>query len=200
MRFLFAAVSGFALTVGIFVSGVAFAVSFLSADPVTVQRTAIDPNPEFLAEVRKVDVSAQEYERVKPAPTRRAINDKAGARVDAEGTVTSTLSDEPLHAINPEHVAWCERRYRSYDPQTNSYRPYSGGTRECMSPFSKAPVAEPRDGIESAAFTEPFDQADIGTVSLDARHLASCSSRYRSYRAEDNTYQPYGGGPRIACE
>lgn len=26
-----------------------------------------------------------------------------------------------------------------------------------------------------------------------------CGARYRSYNAADNTYQPYGGGPRRAC-
>lgn len=26
-----------------------------------------------------------------------------------------------------------------------------------------------------------------------------CASRYRSYRLSDNTYQPFGGGPRVYC-
>jgi len=30
-------------------------------------------------------------------------------------------------------------------------------------------------------------------------HASYCSSRYRSYRPEDNTYQPFGGGPRQQC-
>lgn len=29
--------------------------------------------------------------------------------------------------------------------------------------------------------------------------VLSCSSRYRSYRPEDNSYQPFGGGPRRQC-
>jgi hypothetical protein len=35
---------------------------------------------------------------------------------------------------------------------------------------------------------------------IDADHMAYCFSRYRSYRPEDNTYQPFGGGPRRQCE
>ncbi|MER8725965.1 BA14K family protein [Mesorhizobium sp. M1027] len=27
-----------------------------------------------------------------------------------------------------------------------------------------------------------------------------CFSRYRSYRPEDNSYQPHSGGPRRQCE
>jgi hypothetical protein len=35
---------------------------------------------------------------------------------------------------------------------------------------------------------------------IDSDHMAYCMSRYRSYRPEDNTYQPFGGGPRLQCE
>ena len=31
-------------------------------------------------------------------------------------------------------------------------------------------------------------------------HVRWCSERYRSYRPEDNSYQPYGGGSRRQCE
>lgn len=33
----------------------------------------------------------------------------------------------------------------------------------------------------------------------NAAHEARCASRYRSYRAADDSYQPYGGGPRRQC-
>lgn len=200
MKFLFAAISGFALTVGVFVGGVAFAISYLSADPVPVHMASIEPNPEFLADVRKIDVTAQDFERVAPTPTRRAMDDKARNHA-IDDIATSALPEEaPLHTISPEHVAWCERRYRSYDAETNSYRPYSGGTRECVSPFTSTRASQEPENVEYADLTEPFEQADLGTVSLNSSHLAICASRYRSYRAEDNTYQPYGGGPRMACQ
>ncbi|MBB4351157.1 hypothetical protein GGE35_004733 [Rhizobium cellulosilyticum] len=34
---------------------------------------------------------------------------------------------------------------------------------------------------------------------LSAKAQEWCGARYRSYNAADNTYQPYGGGPRRAC-
>ncbi|MFD1747494.1 BA14K family protein [Rhizobium helianthi] len=40
------------------------------------------------------------------------------------------------------------------------------------------------------------DRRDI----IDTAGIEACSARYRSYRAEDNTYQPYGGGGRRLCE
>jgi hypothetical protein len=31
-------------------------------------------------------------------------------------------------------------------------------------------------------------------------HEDWCLARYRSYRIEDNSYQPFDGGPRRACQ
>jgi hypothetical protein len=45
---------------------------------------------------------------------------------------------------------------------------------------------------ENAAFAETAEAEDPGNP--------MCQQRYRSYRASDNTYQPFGGGPRRACE
>lgn len=34
------------------------------------------------------------------------------------------------------HVSWCYNRYRSYDVDSNTYAPYSGGRRACNSPYN----------------------------------------------------------------
>lgn len=199
MKFLFAVIGGFTLTIGIFVGGVAFALSFLSADPVPVQRTSVEAEPEFLADIRKIDVTAQDYERVEPTTPHPAFDDETVDRAGVEDIVTSALPDDPPRALSAEHVAWCSRRYRSYDEQTNSYRPYSGGNRECISPYSEqTPADEAPHNVEHAELAAPFDQAALGTESLDLSHIEYCSARYRSYRVEDNTYQPYNG-PRRQC-
>lgn len=54
------------------------------------------------------------------------------------------------------------------------------------------------------------DDAEIMNASATTRshaapagmeeHITACMQRYRSYRISDNTYQPYGGGPRQTCE
>jgi hypothetical protein len=33
------------------------------------------------------------------------------------------------------HVAWCYNRYRSYRAYDNSYQPFNGPRRECISPY-----------------------------------------------------------------
>ncbi|WP_028034704.1 BA14K family protein [Chelativorans sp. J32] len=34
------------------------------------------------------------------------------------------------------HVQWCYNRYRSYRPSDNTYQPYNGPRRQCVSPYS----------------------------------------------------------------
>ena len=34
-----------------------------------------------------------------------------------------------------DHVAWCSRKYRSYDPYDNTWVSYGGSVRECRSPY-----------------------------------------------------------------
>lgn len=36
---------------------------------------------------------------------------------------------------NPQHVRWCDRKYRSYDRRSNTFQPYNGPRRECRSPY-----------------------------------------------------------------
>ncbi|MFI0849229.1 BA14K family protein [Mesorhizobium sp. IMUNJ 23232] len=128
---------------------------------------------------------------------------------------TGTLADQktetvpepaPDQAATMAHVQWCSERYRSYRPEDNSYRSYSGSQRECVSPFTS--------GSRTREEEEVVDHADIGidrpharyaveegTASfLTPRHIASCFARYRSYSPENNSYQPYGGGSRRQCE
>jgi len=44
-----------------------------------------------------------------------------------------------------------------------------------------------------------YASANVGTGRSDD-HVSKCFARYRSYRAEDNSYQPYGGGSRRQCD
>ncbi|GAB4527200.1 MAG: hypothetical protein Tsb0019_29260 [Roseibium sp.] len=33
-----------------------------------------------------------------------------------------------------QHAAWCENRFKSYNPYDNTYQPYSGPREQCWSP------------------------------------------------------------------
>ncbi|MFS8146932.1 BA14K family protein [Rhizobium sp. BR 249] len=133
----------------------------------------------------KVDPRQQRYERIAPqyssyvteAPPIRVSR----ARPNSAGLPTEPQTSQPQHSV--QHLAWCAERYRSFDAETNSYRSYSGEIRECSSPFPQTvAAADERAG-----------------VSVNPQAAAWCAARYRSYRPEDNTYQPWDG-PRRGCQ
>ena len=37
--------------------------------------------------------------------------------------------------LNPRHYSWCHARYRSYDSYSNTFQPYNGPRRQCLSPY-----------------------------------------------------------------
>lgn len=148
-----------------------------------------------------------------------AVDDFATSSVRA--TSSEDVGAEPAEpAIVDElaaaHRAWCAERYRSYRPADDSYTSYSGVEQPCVSPFS-GDMAEASGGAPSWVTQgderpeEPTVQfASDGpgalapddafaTVFASDDHVSDCFSRYRSYRPEDNSYQPYGGGPRQQC-
>lgn len=110
------------------------------------------------------------------------------------------------------HMDWCFSRYRSYRAEDDSYTSYSGESRRCESPYSDAlaegdggimPVAGDAEAsfgeISEASAAEYAAGPTASAVDMTIEHVEDCFRRYRSYRMEDNTYQPYGGGPRQQC-
>jgi hypothetical protein len=108
------------------------------------------------------------------------------------------------------HAQWCADRYRSWRPEDNSYTSFSGRQRPCVSPYSRGQeaAAEPVSSAPSEAENyvefedeQPLLQYASGEQAAYAGsdHVSYCFDRYRSYRPEDNSYQPYGGGPRRQC-
>lgn len=138
--------------------------------------------------------------------------DSGGVIASADGTRTEAAQAD-----------WCLDRYRSYRVEDNSYQPNGGGPRkQCEAPsiqtsgFSQARDqatatfgADGRDGMArlsavSAAKGMTADaSAGQATAAMGAAaggsHEEWCHERYRSYRSEDNSYQPFDGGPRKAC-
>lgn len=107
------------------------------------------------------------------------------------------------------HVEWCANHYRSYRASDNSYQPYSGGRRACVSPYA-GDVAGAAQTSSEEDYTVQTNDASYETVQytsdetqssvyITPEHVNDCFSRYRSYRPSDNTYQPYNGGPRRQC-
>ncbi|NMA99841.1 MAG: BA14K family protein [Phyllobacteriaceae bacterium] len=197
MKYLLAALGGFALTSLTFAGGVAIAILYLSAEPAESGGGANYASLEFPSEAVKVDVASQSYERIGELPAATApIVPRRNVDADTDSMATAALSEiEGGETLSDEHVAWCSARYRSYQVDDNSYQPYRGGRRECVSPYYDANDVVSDDGAYQEASLQQGASAD-----LTSEFVAACMSRYRSYRVEDNTYQPYGGGARVQCQ
>lgn len=59
---------------------------------------------------------------------------------------------------------------------------------------SRSRVASERSGADTERVAADAGRADPRTAGFE-----ECERRYSSFRREDGTYQPYGGGPRIRC-
>lgn len=234
MKPLLAAATGFTLSLGMFAGGAVLATYTLSAKPVAVKTgPAQDVADLWTAQPRTIEQDDQDLERIAAAPLpaepEAVIADDPGEEreitlasadpmawpesespvdemtTSATGSVLPSAADEMREAGLPvAHLQWCADRYRSYRPEANSYTPYSGGSRICVSPYSEAGQGEGGALVAQASAQNVSDAAPSSEsgrhVETTSRHLQSCFDRYRSYRPEDNTYQPYGGGPRRQCE
>ncbi|KAA0689415.1 BA14K family protein [Neorhizobium sp. P12A] len=110
------------------------------------------------------------YAQASPSPLPAAVN-KDVAGPGAGGKIIT---------LSAQHVARCANRYRSFNPETNTYRSFHGALRSC---------ADPDETVQS----------NTTTASVQSGITGWCSSRYKSYRSTDNTYQPLAGGPRRPC-
>ena len=70
---------------------------------------------------------------------------------------------------------------------------------------SRAPnvtLINPSHEDARAAAAEPATRSEAGMAEIEEvdRHgIAACERRYSSFRRNDGTYQPFGGGPRQRC-
>ena len=200
MKAVLALVAGFVLTLAVFASGLAFAAWLILAKPVHQARPTDSVSQLWTKDAQPVDKAAPALERVAaaqpPAPD-------AAARVQSvDPTKTAAVApgaDEQQARLPAAHVSWCADRYRSYNPDDNSYMSYSGQQRLCVSSYLDTTAAADRAASAEVSYVE--DTAPLVTsTDLSDDHVQSCFSRYRSYRPEDNSYQPYSGGPRRQCE
>lgn len=207
MKSAIAVLAGFATTLLVFGGGIAFAVFYLTAKPVPVQQPNLDVASTWTQQAVQVDSAAQDFERLPARPIAHApANDNAASAPAVDPVTTAGIANDdapeqrPATGEGTAHAEWCANQYRSYDPADDSYTAYSGARRRCVSPHGGQ--AEGTDGpadsaivVSDAAYA---DRTADGFAGSD--HAQSCFDRYRSYRPEDNTYQPFSGGPRRQCE
>ena len=228
MKSLLGVVGGLLMSLGMFVGGVAVAAYFLTAEPAPRPIPSMDVSDLWTGEPRTVNTTVQPFERL-PALQHASAPEPSAEPAEAAGVMaavaapvdpvataslptasdqTATGQDDGL--ASAAHAQWCADRYRSYRPQDNSYTSFSGRQRPCVSPYSRALEATAEPASSSAVEAESYVELEDGQPLLqyasgeaaayaDSAHVSACFERYRSYRPEDNSYQPYGGGPRRQC-
>ncbi|MDH4441214.1 MAG: BA14K family protein [Rhizobium sp.] len=217
MKSVASLLAGTAFAVTLLLGGVVVASAVLVPQEDAPRFTGLDVKDLWTLTPQRVDPEKQAYERLpprygsqvvmasaSPAPQNRLVQDVAPstATIDIIETAAVTESeggmDQELPALSEAHVTWCQARYNSYSAQDNSYISYQGDMRTCVSPHLTAPNQDSEDGTEAMLVQDVADRTT--PVAIGSAHAQNCLQRYRSYRAEDNSYQPYGGGPRKQCE
>lgn len=143
--------------------------------------------PLWTTEVKRIDPNKQAYERLpadsNASPELIALTSTVQITGTSKSRVQVIVKAREFNSDDDRADEWCSRRYRSYVKADKSYQPFGGGPRmRCTVPAGVA-------GLET------IKQAASSTDS----HVSWCISRYRSYRAEDNSYQPFSG-PRRQCQ
>jgi hypothetical protein len=227
MKPVLSLIGGLLTSLGMFVSGVAVATYFLYTEPAPRAAPSVDVSDLWTGEPRTVNTSVQPFERLpalQPEPypepladTAEVMNANLGA-APVDPIATNSLQTAPEEGAAGEegglssaaHAQWCADRYRSWRPADNNYTSFSGEQRPCVSPYSRemaaavepsSPALPEEESYAEFVGEEPLLQyaSDDGAASADSDHVSYCFNRYRSYRPEDNSYQPFGGGPRQQC-
>ena len=199
MKALLGLVCGFVLTLAVFGSGLAFAVWLITASPPRQAPATASMAELWTKTARPVDKAAQNLERLPAEQLAPASIEPKRQVGETDPTATGAIAPATAELPQP-HVAWCASRYRSYRPQDNSYMSYSGQQRPCVSPYLDAGDDQGAQPSAAVSYVEGGVAPAVATTALSADHVDSCFSRYRSYRPDDNSYQPYSGGPRRQCE
>ncbi len=120
-------------------------------------------------------------------------------------------TDNGMIELSAAHIDWCFAQYRSYRIEDNSYQPFDAPERQqCQSPHEGGMAVADASGMgEGALPPETVEDTMTGqTVAAEEPQMiaasgsvdtAWCFAQYRSYRAEDNSYQPFDDGPRRQC-
>jgi len=53
----------------------------------------------------------------------------------AFGIIIVPPAGQPTYQLTERHYRWCERRYRSYRRWDNTFQPYHGPRKQCISPY-----------------------------------------------------------------
>lgn len=164
----------------VFVSGVVITANVI-AEPEPHKFANVDTPDLWTAQPKAVDLASQDYERLPSAQSTAAKTGEALKTPDGKllpsNPVDQTTAAMPAAAPAPITSSFDNTVTASIAPEAN------GST-----------LPNPVSGnVNTGA---PMQQ----NSAVPAAQAQSCFARYRSYRVEDNSYQPFDGGPRRQCQ
>ena len=169
------------LLVLVFLSGVIITANVI-AEPEPHKFANIDTPDLWTSKPKEVDTAKQAYERLPDAPPPKI----------------QTTVNEPPKSIAP--VAQPAPQIGSANSENPSLTSTVDRTMTASipgNPTQPEPI-DPSQPIPDANNSMQPVQSRNSTV--DAASAQFCYARYRSYRVEDNSYQPFDGGPRRQCQ
>jgi ubiquitin len=166
----------------VFLSGVIITANVI-AEPEPHRFANINTPDLWTSQPKEVDPNKQAYERLPNAPQQEAQTAStelprpvAPASQTASQAVAADAENLPLNsAIDHAMTA-------------------------SVQPSLQASVTSPQPASPVQPIPDPNLAAQPQNSSVNAAQAQFCYARYRSYRVEDNTYQPFDGGPRRQCQ
>lgn len=219
MKTLAAIIAGLLLSVVTFTVGVLGSIFYLSKPELASISENAEVSDLWTTKLTVVTRNEQQLERdaARPvsvlhtgsgSPTIESVERKVLSDDEPDALVSGSIEaqeNQRSMTLPREHVQWCMSRYNSYRADDGTYQPYHGKRRLCVSPYiaieSEMPLEEKgaAEEVLSSARRALGDTVVTEIVADLDSHVYRCSKRYRSYRPEDNTYQPFDGGPRRQC-
>ncbi|MBW6424608.1 BA14K family protein [Rhizobium sp. XQZ8] len=169
----------------VFLSGVIITANVI-AEPEPHKFANIETPDLWTSKPKEVDTAKQAYERLPDAPA--PVVAAAEAPKPAAPSAPLGQSAHPVAAVSPSAVngAVDQTVTASVQPAAPG-APMPGSLPQPIGAAGQMPPAEAQPVTPQGA-------------NVDAAHAQFCYARYRSYRVEDNTYQPFDGSPRRQCQ
>jgi penicillin-binding protein 1A len=127
--------------------------------------------------------------------------DPATPRAPVEPQLSAPREDLVAQAAPACNVSACSRRYRSFRAEDCTYQPYRGSRRMCdiEAPGSQMGTVAQTRGEYGVSYerTGAIGIVDSRVAAPQSCNVSACSRAYRSFRAEDCSYQPYRGARRM---
>lgn len=166
------------LLVLVFLSGVIITANVI-AEPEPHRFANIDTPDLWTSKPKEIDPAKQTYQRLPDAPLPQSASAETSRPAAPSSPSAPSATPAIPHTTDPalDHVVTAS-----------------------VAPSTPAPAALPQPEYQPPAVDDVSQPVQSQHAGVDATQAQFCYARYRSYRVEDNSYQPFDGGPRRQCQ